>query len=84
MSSRVAPPQLRQIGEPRAEYLKSVAQIQNVLCSILTLPSPVNQDLLGQEGYWVCYLNPTCKFGVFDTDRPRTLQEKLNVAQLLG
>jgi len=57
MSSRVAPPQLRQIGEPCAEHLKSVAHIQNVLCSILTLSPPVNKDLLGQKGNWVCDFN---------------------------
>ena len=84
MPSHVAPPQVSQAGEPCAEYLKSIAHIQDVLCSIRTVPPPVNQDLLGQEGYWVCDLNPTGKFGVFDMDRPRTVQEKLNVAQLLG
>lgn len=84
MRRDIVSPQFRQFREPCAEYLNSVVHIENVLCSILALALPVNKDLLGQKGYRVCNSNPTGKCRVFDMDRLWTVQEKLNVSQLLG
>jgi hypothetical protein len=80
---RYAVPELPQRRQFRAENLKRVVHVKDILCPIISIALVKYQDLLGKKRDRVGYLELSVNVTVLELERPRVVEEEFDMAQLL-